>query len=154
MESILESRSQGIKTECAEGEISANKPGASDLPQDYHHRVEDPKISRLFRKLWSSVTDDNPLTLFGFRRFRTTHLLNLRLLEEEIDQLDHKIFQAGLNLGIEPTSTDKLGLKDSKRDKYAPSPEEALDPTLVSKLRQLLKDYGKCVVIKSSRHLA
>ena len=147
MESILESRSQGIKTQCAEGEISANKPGASDFPQD-------PEISRLFRKLWSSVTDDNPLTLFGFRRFRTTHLLNLRLLEEEIDQLDHKIFQAGLNLGIEPTSTDKLGLKDSKRDKYAPSPEEALDPTLVSKLRQLLKDYGKCVVIRSSRHLA
>ena len=154
MESVLEGRSQGGNTECAQGEISVNKPGASGLLQNYHPRIEDSETSRLFRKLWGSVTDDNPLTLFGFRRFRTTHLLNLRLLEEEIDKLDHKIFQAGLNLGIEPTKMDKLGLKDSKRDKSAPSPEEALDPTLVSKLRQLLKDYGKSVVMKSSRCLA
>ena len=146
MESVLESCSQGVKKECAEGEISVSKPGASGLLQNCHQPIEESETSRFFRKLWGSVTDDNPLTLFGFRRFRTTHLLNLRLLEEEIDQLDHKIFQAGLNLGMEPTNMDKLGLKDSKRDKSAPSPEEALDPDLVSKLRQLLKDYGKSVV--------
>ena len=153
MGSVLKSRSQEIN-ESAEGDISVNKPGAPDLSRDCNQRVKDPEIPRLFRKLWSSVTDDNPLTLFGFRRFRTSHLLNLRLLEEEIDQLDHKIFQAGLNLGIEPTSADKLGLKNSKRDKSAPSPEEVLDPTLVSRLRQLLKDYGKCVVVISSRYLS
>ena len=95
-----------------------------------------------FRNLWKMTTDDNALTLYGFRRFRTIHLLNLRFLEAEIDNIDHKIYQAGLALGLPSTSADRLGLKHSKRDEHAPSPEEILNPELVLRLRQLLKEYG------------
>lgn len=100
------------------------------------------ETARLFENLWSNVTDDNALTLYGFRRFRTTHLLNLRLLETEIDKIDHQIYQAGLGLDLPLTSADKLGLKHSKRDEHAPCPEDVLKPELVSKLRQVLREYG------------
>ena len=126
----------------ADEDISANKSVASDAQNDFRDRTENSETARLFRNLWSNVTDDNALTLFGFRRFRTTHLLNLRLLETEIDKIDHEIYQAGLGLGLPSTSADKLGLKQSKRDEHIPSPEEVLKPELVSRLRQLLKEYG------------
>jgi hypothetical protein len=42
-----------------------------------------------FRKLWKHSTEDNNLALYGFRRFKTSHLLNLRYLEEEISRLDY-----------------------------------------------------------------
>ena len=114
----------------------------ADIEADCNQRDKRAQSAHQFCNLWSNITDDNALTLFGFRRFRTTHLLNLRLLEAEIDKIDHKIYQTGLNLGVSSTSADKLGLKHSKRDKYAPSPEEILNPELVSKLRQLLREYG------------
>lgn len=123
----------------ADGDFTAM---ASDAQKDSRDGNEDSETARLFRNLWSNITDDNALTLFGFRRFRTTHLLNLRLLETEIDNIDHKIYQAGLSLGLPSTSADKLGLKQSKRDERTPSPEEVLKPELVSKLRRLLKEYG------------
>lgn len=122
--------------------ISYSKSRASDAPEDLSHSDESPETARLFHNLWSNVTDDNPLTLYGFRRFRTTHLLNLRLLEAEIDKIDHMIYQAGLGLRLPATSADKLGFKHNKRDEHAPSAEEVLKPELVSKLRQLLKNYG------------
>jgi len=37
-------------------------------------------------------TADNNLTLHGFRRFKTTYLLNLRFLEEEIAQMDYTLY--------------------------------------------------------------
>lgn len=120
--------------------ISYSKSRVSDAPED--QSGESPETAHLFRNLWSNVTDDNPLTLYGFRRFRTTHLLNLRLLEAEIDKIDHEIYQAGLNLRLPATTADKLGLKHSKRDEHAPSPDEILQPELVLKLRQLVKEYG------------
>lgn len=126
--------------------ISYSKSRASDAPEDLSHSDESPETARLFHNLWSNVTDDNPLTLYGFRRFRTTHLLNLRLLEAEIDKIDHMIYQAGLGLRLPATSADKLGLKHNKRDEHAPSPEEVLKPELVSKLRQLLKNYDERLV--------
>lgn len=126
--------------------ISYSKSRASDAPEDLSHSDESPETARLFHNLWSNVTDDNPLTLYGFRRFRTTHLLNLRLLEAEIDKIDHMIYQAGLGLRLPATSADKLGLKHNKRDEHAPSPEEVLKPELVSKLRQLLKNYDEGLV--------
>ena len=95
-----------------------------------------------FRKLWLKVTDDSGLTLHGFRRFKTTHLLNLRFLEEEIDGLDHQIYQAGLKLGHTPTSTDKLGLRYIKIDANAMGVEQVVTRGLVLKLRDLLKQYG------------
>lgn len=126
--------------EAADEDISSSKFRTSDIQEDLSQKNSE--TARLFRSLWSNITDDNALTLYGFRRFRTTHLLNLRLLETEIDKIDHKIYQAGLSLDLPSTSADKLGLKHSKRDVHAPSPEEVLDPELVSKLRQLLKEYG------------
>ena len=114
-----------------------------DTQDDSSQRRPKSETARLFGNLWSNVTDDNALTLYGFRRFRTTHLLNLRLLETELDKIDHQIYQAGLKLDLPLTSADKLGLKHSKRDDHAPCPEEVLKPELVSKLRQLLREYGK-----------
>ena len=114
----------------------------ADIQEDSNQRHKGSLSTHRFCNLWSNITDDNALTLFGFRRFRTTHLLNLRLLEAEIDEIDHKIYQTGLSLGLPSTSADKLGLKHNKRDKHAPSPEEILKPELVSKLRQLLREYG------------
>lgn len=126
----------------AEGDISYSNSRTSNAQDVLTGKIDSSETARLFPKLWSNITDDNALTLYGFRRFRTTHLLNLRLLESEIEKIDHKVYQAGLKLGLPSTSADKLGLKQSKRDEHAPSPDEVLEPELVSKLRQLLKEYG------------
>lgn len=96
-----------------------------------------------FRQFWPRITDDNNLSLHGFRRFKTTHLLNLRFLEDEIAQIDHAIYQAGLGLDHEPSVRDRLGLKDSKRDSRVPSIEDTITPELVLKLRTLIQQYGR-----------
>ena len=98
---------------------------------------------QLFEKVWASSTEDNNLTLYGFRRFKTTHLLNLRLLEEEIDRIDHQIYQAGLKLGMDPAPADRLGLKHCKKDEHALRPEDVMDEQVILKLRDLLRQYGK-----------
>jgi hypothetical protein len=49
-------------------------------------------LSGQFRGHWQSSTTDSNLTLHVFRRFKTTHLLNLRFLEGEIADLDHVIY--------------------------------------------------------------
>ena len=104
---------------------------------------DDPETANLFRDLWGKVTDDNYLTLYGFRRFRTTHLLNLRFLEKEIDTLDHQIFQAGLKLGRITTSVDKLGLRHGKLDPCALGMEEVMTRESVLKMRDLIRQYGR-----------
>jgi hypothetical protein len=98
-------------------------------------------LSRQFRDHWQSSTSDNNLTLHGFRRFKTTHLLNLRFLESEITDLDHIIYQVGLGLGLSLSPDDRLGLSHSKRDNTPPG-LEAIDQALVLKLRDLLRQYG------------
>ncbi|KAI0437233.1 hypothetical protein F4803DRAFT_566232 [Xylaria telfairii] len=60
-----------------------------------------------FMKYWRTTTADNSLTLHGFRRFKTTYLLNLRFLEGEIATLNHTIYQAALGLGLGPSSSDR-----------------------------------------------
>jgi hypothetical protein len=45
-------------------------------------------LLREFAKYWRTATDDHNETLHGFRRFKTTQLLNLRFLEDEIEELD------------------------------------------------------------------
>ncbi|CZR52869.1 uncharacterized protein PAC_02746 [Phialocephala subalpina] len=97
--------------------------------------------SKLFEKVWALSTEDNNLALHGFRRFKTTHLLNLRLLEEEIDRIDHQIYQAGLNLGLDPSPADRLELKHCQKEEHALRPEEVLDEKLILKLRDLLRQY-------------
>lgn len=126
----------------ARKDLSDNNSRSPDVEVASNQGNQISETALTFRNLWNITTDDNPLTLYGFRRFRTTHLLNLRLLETEIDTIDHKIYQAGLGLDLPLTSADKLGLKHSKRDEHAPSPEEIFNPELVSRLRQLLKEYG------------
>ena len=69
-----------------------------------------------FSRHWQSSTNNINLTLHSFRRFKTTHLLNLLFLEDEIAKLDYTAYQAGLTLGIDPMSSDRLGLKHSIRD--------------------------------------
>ena len=48
--------------------------------------------SHQFNKIWREVTSDHHLTLYGFRRYRTTHLLNLRFSEADIDRIDHDLY--------------------------------------------------------------
>ena len=66
--------------------------------QSYDKSPNDLEIPSLFGDRWCEARDDNCLILNGFRRFRTTHLLELCYLKKKIDTLDHKIFRAGLKL--------------------------------------------------------
>lgn len=111
-------------------------------------------VSEQFREHWQSSTDDNNLTLHGFRRFKTTHLLNLRFLENEIAELDHIIYQAGLSLNSSPSARDRLGLRHVRRDKKAPSVAETINQGLILKLRDLLRQYGMCQRCSIISHMA
>lgn len=111
-------------------------------PESAEKKFEDLEAVKSFRKAWPTVTDDNYLTLFGFRRFRTAHLLNLRFLEKEVDQIDHQIFQSGLKLDHSPSTVDRLGLGYAKKDLITQGIDERINKELVMKLRELLKQYG------------
>ena len=95
-----------------------------------------------FRKSWVASTADNNLTLHGFRRFKTTQLLNLRFLENEIVGMDHTIYQAGLSLGLSPSPADRLSLQHSKRDPDVPKVDDAITREFILKLRDLVKQYS------------
>jgi hypothetical protein len=99
-------------------------------------------ITDIFRSCWATSTADNNLTLHGFRRFKTTHLLNLRFLEVEIAEMDHTIYQAGLSLDLSPSSTDRLGLKHSKRDSNILNINDRITQEFILKLRDLIRQYG------------
>ena len=103
---------------------------------------DDANLCSLFPEHWKQSTADHNLTLHGFRRFKTTHLLNLRFLESEIADLDRKIYQAGLKLGTEISPDDRLGLKHAKKDTEAPSYYRVINREFVLKLRDLLRQYG------------
>lgn len=100
-------------------------------------------LKRQFSTHWQNSTADNNLTLHGFRRFKTTHLLNLRFLEAEIAELDHAVYQAGLSLDITPSVQDRLKLKHSKRDENVPQFDTVITSDLVLRLRDLLQRYGR-----------
>lgn len=104
-----------------------------------------PNISiyaKQFRQNWQAASADTALSLYGFRRFKTSHLLNLRFLEAEIADLDHIIYQAGLTLGLDHAPANKLGLNYCKRDANVPAIGATITEELVLKLRGLLKQYG------------
>jgi hypothetical protein len=95
----------------------------------------------LFRKFWPVITDDNPLTLFGFRRFRTVHLLNLRFLEDELTAINRKLMVAGESLDIPLPPKNKLGLgHGTQRDPSELNP--VLDREFFSNMRRTVRDYG------------
>ncbi|KAH8770434.1 hypothetical protein F5882DRAFT_180902 [Hyaloscypha sp. PMI_1271] len=98
-----------------------------------------------FRKYWQNSTEDSNLTLHGFRRFKTTHLLNLRFLEGEIAELDRTIYQAGLSLGLDPSATDRLGLKHCKRNTHPFNINDTINHEFISKLRILLREYDEAL---------
>ncbi|KAF2647201.1 hypothetical protein K491DRAFT_741861 [Lophiostoma macrostomum CBS 122681] len=91
-------------------------------------------IIEKFRKCWIASTANNNLTLHGFRRFKTTHLLDLRFLENKIADMDHIICQAGLSLGLNPSFTDRLGLKHGKRDANIPNISDTITREFVLEL--------------------
>ncbi|KAL6701129.1 hypothetical protein J3F84DRAFT_402974 [Trichoderma pleuroticola] len=103
-------------------------------------------LSEQFPNHWQASTADSNLTLHGFRRFKTTHLLNLRYLEAEVAEIDHLIYQLGLSLNMEPSSTDRLGLKHCTRDEVLPSTDQTVSKELIQRLRQTLKEYDEAVI--------
>lgn len=100
------------------------------------------RTSARFGTHWQTATDDNNLTLYGFHRFKTTHLLSLRYLEDEIADLDHVVYQAGIRLSVDHSPSNRLGLKDCQKDSSVPPIEATITDALVLKLRTLLKEYG------------
>ncbi|KAI4206691.1 MAG: hypothetical protein LQ346_000983 [Caloplaca aetnensis] len=137
--SATEAESTAQGTPSSETSVPVDQPGL-DLPPS-----RDLFRSTIFPKVWSHSTEDRNLTLYGFRRFKTSHLVNLRFLEEEISELDHIIYQAGLNLndGTLDQKSDRLGLRCSHRDASVPALQDSITDSLVLKLRGLLKDYGQ-----------
>ncbi|TVY42081.1 hypothetical protein LOCC1_G004289 [Lachnellula occidentalis] len=103
-------------------------------------------LGREFRSHWRTATDDSELSLFCFRRFRTGHLLNLRFLENEITRVDHEIYQAGLQIEIDPGSKDKVGLRNATRDANVLPIEEIITRTRLQELRALLKEYDDTII--------
>ena len=98
----------------------------------------------MFSKVWPAVTDPNPLILFGFRRFRTSHLLVLRALEQDILKIDHEVFQAGLRLGEPTQKGGRLALDHAERDTVLEGNDvPVMDREKLDKLRGLLQQYGK-----------
>jgi hypothetical protein len=110
--------------------------------KEQHPQTKQSNVSGLFRKHWRTCTDDNNLTLHGFRRYKTAHLLNLRFLEDEISELDHQVYQAGLSLEIDPSPGNRLGLKHCKRDSAIPCVDETITRNFILELRDLIKQYG------------
>lgn len=96
-----------------------------------------------FAKNWKICTSQERVTLFGFRRFRTSQLLNIRFLEDEIAKLDADIYQAGLKLGIEEEKEDRLGLRNAQRLADASEAASIITDANVQKLRSLIREYSK-----------
>ena len=135
-------------------EISSTaQPRSDQITEDEKHSFLNARVRQSFKNQWPLVTHTNHLALFGFRRFRTGHLLNLRLMEEEIKALDHNIFQAGLMLEDGSRKGDRLGIAHAKRD---PSLNGAatVDHEMVLKLRSLLKDYGMLYILNVPQKVA
>jgi hypothetical protein len=57
--------------------------------------------------------------------------------------VDHEIYQAGLQIEIDPESKDKIGLRTATRDVNVPPIEEVITRSKLLELRALLKEYGK-----------
>lgn len=105
--------------------------------------LEHDALREQFRLHWQSSTADENVTLYGFSRFRTIHLLNLRFLEGEISELNRLVYQAGQSLCEVPPSRKRRGI-DSRWSGVSPEPSKIINQELVTKLRDLLRQYGKC----------
>ncbi|KAF5511282.1 hypothetical protein CGCS363_v002158 [Colletotrichum siamense] len=104
-------------------------------------------LQEQFRAHWESSTTDEDVTLYGFSRFRTIHLLNLRFLEGEISELNRLVYQAGKSLAEVRPSRARLGI-DSRWSgmSSAPEPTKIINQEVVTKLRDLLRQYDEALV--------
>ncbi|KAH8669113.1 hypothetical protein BX600DRAFT_435617 [Xylariales sp. PMI_506] len=115
---------------------------ATSIHDGDESHIPNPITREVFQKAWTLSTEDQNITLYSFRRFKTSHLVNLRLLEHEIAQIDHQIYQTGLNLGIGTAPNDRLGLEHCKRDKSTLDVGDIIKDNLILRLRDLLSQYG------------
>ncbi|KAL1616703.1 hypothetical protein SLS54_008270 [Diplodia seriata] len=99
-----------------------------------------------FARLWRIATADENITLHGFHRFKTSHLLNLRFLEDEIRQLDREIYQAGMQLDAPIPRADRLGLGRSQRDTDAKAASEKITRDSILRLRRLIQEYDDALL--------
>jgi hypothetical protein len=114
----------------------------------------DSRCQAQFESLWPTVTSPDRLVLYGFRRFRTSHLLNLRVLEQQIMEVDQTIFEAGLQFGDVHAGRDRLALScASPSRRPGPPAANEIDEQLLRRLRILLKEYGKWSTQCIGRHL-
>ena len=119
------------------------KPAGAPRSQSEPPNVLETKA--LLAEIWPIITSDNTLTLHGFRRFRTLHLFNLRILEKEIDGFDRNLYQAALATVEVSRPYDKLGVGSARRDTVVPSPSDVANPESLKRLRELLTQYGRSV---------
>lgn len=132
---------------------SLQDQGSSDSSQqdkskEYQKINSDDCYLHLFMNSWSEITSNNRHTLFEFRRYRTIHLLNLRLLKAEIGTIDHDIYQTDLQLD-QPLDREhilnRLGLKHAKIDPKRTKIEEVMNKNSILRLRKLIKEYDEAV---------
>ncbi|KAH8744388.1 hypothetical protein F5883DRAFT_364631, partial [Diaporthe sp. PMI_573] len=90
---------------------------------------------------WQLASADSNLTLYGFRCFKTTYLLNLCFLKNKIAELDYIIYQASLTLRLDYVPANKLGLKYYKKDLNISSISTIITEDLVLKLYNLFRQY-------------
>ncbi|KAK2049425.1 hypothetical protein LZ31DRAFT_514319 [Colletotrichum somersetense] len=102
-------------------------------------------LQEQFHAHWQSSTADEDVTLYGFSRFRTIHLLNLRFLEDEISELNRLVYQAGLSLSENPPSRKRLDM-EFRWDGMSSEPSKTINHKLVTKLRDLLRQYDEALV--------
>ncbi|KAL2044941.1 hypothetical protein N7G274_002716 [Stereocaulon virgatum] len=118
-DSLPESRLEN-NTPTLRPDDTASKTDASQNDQSLGPTSDMIENVHIFRKLWRNVTVDNYPTFSGFRQFKMAHLLNLRVLEDEISRTDGKIYQAELQLDLPPANMDNSALRRGKRDTNAP----------------------------------
>ena len=136
-----------------ESKPSVESSENSRIEHDIEHADSDSNYSNYyleaFNKIWRASTSDNRLTLFELRRYRTTHLLNLRFLETKINEIDHNLNQAGLHQSQPPDrehTLDRLGLKHCKKNSKAVKIKDVVNRNLIIRLRQLIKEYGSFIL--------
>jgi hypothetical protein len=96
-----------------------------------------------FPQHWLGSTLEDKISRYGFRRFQTSQLLNIRFLENEVAELDRSIYKAGLRLNLPfSSSTDRFGPEHVVLDHQSATADKIITHENVLKLRRLLKDYS------------
>ncbi|CAN8099915.1 unnamed protein product [Discula destructiva] len=100
----------------------------------------------VFNRIWSIATEDENLTMYAFKRFKTSHLVNLRYLEHELDKLDRDVYQAGLSLGHDVSKTGRLLLGHAQKDKVIKTVQDVAQKENIIRLRKLISENDKAMI--------